>query len=802
MIDTQISIFKSIYDVSNPYNKPVYYFLDRIKNGSPATEKVLEYRKTGNDEIKKMLPACTFSGTFTHRNSQSLAKFSQFACLDFDKFEGLTDAQQMKDNLCADECLFCCFISPSGKGVKAVFRLMNDPQKYEAMYRALCMKYTDAHLDSKTKDISRLCYESYDPDIYINDNANEWNLCEEEGVDDVGHVNNKVTVPLRAESRIIDNLQKWFDRKYSMVPGKRNENIWTFAIMLNKFGVNSISAESHLMRYAENGFTSKEIKATVKSAYKKFSYEFNSRAFEDYETTNQIKDDVNKGKKATEIIRQLKKDNNPISNNPDEFEEILENIRATEDSDIFWKFSENGKISLVPHKYDLYLKKNNFFKYYPESNQDTFIFVQMDSNLIEVTTKDKIKDFVLNDLRTRENLGFSPFDYMASNTKFFTNEFLNMLQAVDIEIKRDTKDQCFLYFKNCVVEVGRDYTKQIEYIDIDKYVWKKTVIDRDYKNFDHHKSEFRSFLWFIAGQNRESYNSFKSAIGYLLHTYKTTADNKAVILNDEVISDTPNGRSGKGLFFTALKHLKKVDTIDGKDFSFEKNFKFQTVSTDCQVLVFDDVKRNFEFERLFSIITEGIEIEYKNQGTIKLPVEKSPKIVITTNYTIKGEGGSFDARKYELELSSHFNKDYTPVDQFGHRLFDNWDGDEWSRFDNFMIQCIQYYLNFGLQKQHHKNLEVRKFMTETSNDFYEWTQDPEKLKPDVRLYNQTVYNDFIEEYPDYKNKLQIKTFKKWVKMYCEHKKYTYMDGNTNGMRYFYLSSISQKNIEIKEEFPF
>ena len=79
---------------------------------------------------------------------------------------------------------------------------------------------------------------------------------------------------------------------------------------------------------------------------------------------------------------------------------------------------------------------------------------------------------------------------------------------------------------------------------------------------------------------------------------------------------------------------------------------------------------------------------------------------------------------------------------------------------------------------------------------------PKKLKPDVRLYNQTVYNDFIEEYPDYKNRLQIKTFKKWVKMYCEHKKYTYMDGNTNGMRYFYLSSTSQKTIEIKEELPF
>ena len=159
-----------------------------------------------------------------------------------------------------------------------------------------------------------------------------------------------------------------------------------------------------------------------------------------------------------------------------------------------------------------------------------------------------------------------------------------------------------------------------------------------------------------------------------------------------------------------------MDSIDGKDFSFEKNFKFQTVSTDCQVLVFDDVKKNFEFERLFSIITEGIEIEYKNQGTIKIPVEKSPKIVITTNYTIKGEGGSFDARKYELELSSFFNKDYTPIDHFKERLFDSWDDAEWSKFDNFMIQCVQYYLKNGLQKQHHKNLELRKFITETSNE--------------------------------------------------------------------------------------
>jgi len=31
-----------------------------------------------------------------------------------------------------------------------------------------------------------------------------------------------------------------------------------------------------------------------------------------------------------------------------------------------------------------------------------------------------------------------------------------------------------------------DYTKIIDYIDVDKYVWRDSVIDREYKAYDHH----------------------------------------------------------------------------------------------------------------------------------------------------------------------------------------------------------------------------------------------------------------------------------------------------------------------------
>src|SRR5699024_7206672 len=123
----------------------------------------------------------------------------------------------------------------------------------------------------------------------------------------------------------------------------------------------------------------------------------------------------------------------------------------------------------------------------------------------------------------------------------------------------------------------------------------------------------------------------------------------------------------------SIAMMKNVSKLDAKRFDFNSQFAYQTVETDTQVLVFDDAKKNFNFENLFSLITEGITLEYKGRDAIKLSVEDSPKILISTNYTIKSEGGSFKRRMFEVELSSYFNSNYTPQDEFGCMLFDEWD---------------------------------------------------------------------------------------------------------------------------------
>ena len=147
-----------------------------------------------------------------------------------------------------------------------------------------------------------------------------------------------------------------------------------------------------------------------------------------------------------------------------------------------------------------------------------------------------------------------------------------------------------------------------------------------------------------------AHKSLPLPIGFLMHGHKNLSYCPAVILNDEVISDNPEGGTGKGIFMNALSHMKKLVTIDGKAFAFEKSFAYQLVSVDTQILCFDDVKKYFNFERLFSVVTEGLTLEKKNKDAIKIPFNKSPKIAITTNYAIKGTGNSFQRRQWELEL--------------------------------------------------------------------------------------------------------------------------------------------------------
>jgi hypothetical protein len=325
--------------------------------------------------------------------------------------------------------------------------------------------------------------------------------------------------------------------------------------------------------------------------------------------------------------------------------------------------------------------------------------------------------------------------------------------------------------------VSKTCIEPISYTDIDGCIWEEQKIQRDFALTDQ-PAEFRKFIHNVSGNDEARYRAVESTIGYLMHSYKPPAFCPAVILNDETISENPEGGTGKGIFVKALGSIKKNVIIDGKGFNFQKTFLYQRVSADTQILTYDDVQKGFDFERLFSVITEGITLEKKNKDEIHIPFEESPKVVITTNYAIKGAGNSFERRKWELEFAQHYNKHFTPEDEFGHQLFADWTNEEWARFDNYMISCLQGYLNTGLVASPFKNLELRKLEAATSYEFREWATAPEsdrryRIEVGSSYLGTDLMQDFINEYPDYgmhgKIKLSNKTFYKWINSYAKFK---------------------------------
>jgi len=219
---------------------------------------------------------------------------------------------------------------------------------------------------------------------------------------------------------------------------------------------------------------------------------------------------------------------------------------------------------------------------------------------------------------------------------------------------------------------------------MDGYIWESQILDRNWVKTKSTENDYQKFIENISHNDSDA---MKCTIGYLLLNYKNRSQNKAVILNDEIISESPEGGTGKGLFVQGIGQIRRTDIIDGKQYDSKKQFSYQTISLETKVLVFDDVKKGFDFENNFSLITEGITLEKKNKDAIKLNVHESPKVIISTNYAIKGDGHSQDRRRHELEIAQYYGKTLTPEQDFGRQLFDDWEMDDFHRFDNYMVEC-------------------------------------------------------------------------------------------------------------------
>ena len=773
-MEYKFSVFKELLrSKDTPYLVDLTKIINRIKTGK--SKEIIEKIRKGETDLKNTLPCILFAGQFSERNGNSLIEHSGLMCVDFDKYENDEVMLQHRAMLEQNPHFILLFTSPSGNGTKGVVRIPKATKETHPKYFTAFQKEFDFdYWDKSCSNVDRVCFESFDPNIYINLEATIF----EPKLIDTGYSNNEKVplIPVTDEDKIIERIMA-FDWKKDFVEGERNAFIFDIAGMFCEYGVSQYTAEGYILNNVIIGdFSETEAKTTIKSAYKK--RQFNSKYFEDYQKIERVKVDLKKGKDA--VIKKY----GITEDTFDELKEVLEH----ED---FWfsNVDKNGKekITIDALKYKFFLERNGFKKHYPNDTQKpTWVYIQ--SNKVKITSVEIIKDFVLDYLIKKKE--FEVWNYCAKYQNLFAENFLLMLESIDLKMLNDTRTTSYIAFKNGVLEVTKNEIKLVDYIDVDFYIWENHIIDRDFILLDEFENDYKKFIFNISNQEPLA---IECAIGYLISTYKNRSNNKAIILNDEVISENPEGGTGKGVFVQGISQIRKTSIIDGKLFDGKKSFPYQTVSLDTKILVFDDVVKNFNFEEKFSLVTEGLTLERKNKDAVKLNVHESPKLIISTNYAIRGEGNSHDRRRYELEIAQYYGKDLTPEDEFGRQLFDDWSLEDYQKFDNYIIYCLQLFLKTGLVKQNAKNIKMRKFIAETAMEFFDFIKENDNVPRNTRNDKKIYFDKFIEEYPDFKKWLTRKKFNIWVQKFCSFMNYEYLSDNSNGLQWFEIKSDEEQN---------
>lgn len=268
-----ITIFKNIFS-KEPHYITVEEALNRIQTGK-SKEIVSEIRNTLDKEkankIKANLPSVCFSGQFgSDRKDEQLISHSGFIVLDFDDVSELREKQT---EIISNKIVYACWISPSGKGLKALIKIA-DGSKHREHFQALQEVFPE--IDRSGINPSRVCYESYDTEIYVNKNAEVFKKVKK---------TEKIVTYERTddEQKIFKNILTWLSNKNeAFVTGERNNFIFKLASACCRFGVNEFSANSMISNefISNSEFTKNEADRAVKSAYRINASRFSSASFD------------------------------------------------------------------------------------------------------------------------------------------------------------------------------------------------------------------------------------------------------------------------------------------------------------------------------------------------------------------------------------------------------------------------------------------------------------------------------------------------------------------------------------------
>lgn len=248
----------SLYNNATNVTAPKYFEIDKILDSIKSDalkNKILQlrlhkYDKVLKSTIKQSLPSICFSGKFNKRCKEGIIKHSGFAIMDFDHIENILE---FKAKMCKDEYTYAAFISPSGDGLKVLVKIPAEIENHEAYYLGLIDKYPS--LDAVCRDISRVCFASWDPELYLNKDSKIFNT---KGLKKT--VDNEVFPPLPSTINTdFKKMQIVLELIRNSKDGEKHQNLIRASRLAGGFVAGGLAEETEAVRLLEKEINKKDI---------------------------------------------------------------------------------------------------------------------------------------------------------------------------------------------------------------------------------------------------------------------------------------------------------------------------------------------------------------------------------------------------------------------------------------------------------------------------------------------------------------------------------------------------------------
>lgn len=443
----------------------------------------------------------------------------------------------------------------------------------------------------------------------------------------------------------------------------------------------------------------------------------------------------------------------------------------------FWRTTEKGASIIIQSKLIEFLSQQGYCRL--KIDEHVSVLVKKEGDFIKETNESEIAQFVSNFIKKKKD--YSALEvFIKGIGHYITSKKLNLLNVVKLINDKDDENSSRFYFNNTIVNVTKDLIEEHSYESLKQTIWKDRLLKGDFKQVaDVTEGQFYKFCRNISANDESKFISLQSIIGYVLHRNRARGEDIAIIFYDEKMgSGRAEGGTGKTLLTQAISKVREVVTINGKDYNPNTNFKNQRINLSTDVIVYDDLSSKINLETFFSQITSGIEVEQKRKDSYYIQKEDLPKYIFTSNYYIKGPGGSSDMRRrVEFMLSDYYSAEFTPEQEFGNRFFTHWKIDEWNQFYNFLIHCVQVYLNNGIIPYSFETLQNKLLDAKVGKDFNEFANS--FIVKGLEYDKRELEGYYSELYPN--SNLSPHMFYKYCKIWCLEKGIKVITKSSGGM---------------------